>query len=163
MAHRVGERARGRAVSLPPARLVLDTNAWLDLLVFRDPRVHRLAVALEDGHARALVQPAMRAELERVLAYPALALDDARRAGLLQRFSTLCVPVDTVAPVAAPRCSDADDQMFVDLALAARAHALLSRDEALLRLAPRLRAHGIQVATPADWCAAGGALQISKR
>lgn len=164
MAHRVGHGAGGRAVSVIPARLVLDTNVWLDLLVFRDPRVEALATALLDGRACALVQPAMCAEFERVLAYPALALDESLRAAARESFALRAVPVDAVVGARQmPRCADPDDQMFIDLALAARTDALLSRDDALLRMAPRLRRHGIAVMTPAAWCEANVAPQISKR
>lgn len=141
---------------------MLDTNVWLDLLVFDDARCARLAAALRDGSVIAVANAATSAEFERVLAYPALALDDARRAGAMASFvsMTRALEVDPVAQP--PRCRDPDDQVFVDLALAVGADALLSRDDELLRLAPRLRRHGIEVTTPAAWCAARAA-QISKR
>jgi predicted nucleic acid-binding protein len=37
-----------------------------------------------------------------------------------------------------PRCEDADDQKFIELAWHARASHLLTRDKALLKLARRL-------------------------
>lgn len=141
---------------------MLDTNVWLDLLVFRDARCARLVDALQDGRAVAVTNAATAAEFARVLAYPALALDDARRASAMASFASLSHPTEADAGVPSPRCRDPDDQMFVDLALAIRADALLSRDDELLRLAPRLRRQGIDVATPAAWCAARAA-QISKR
>lgn len=141
---------------------MLDTNVWLDLLVFGDARCTLLADALRDGHALAVTNGAMAAEFARVLAYPALALDDARRAGAIASFASLGRAMEADAVAGSPRCRDPDDQMFVDLALAVGVDALISRDDELLRLAPRLRRHGIEVATPAAWCAAR-ATQISKR
>lgn len=162
MAHRVGDRPRGVAVS-GPLRLVLDTHVWLDLLVFDDPAVAPLRAALERGDAIALVEPRMRAELERVLGYPALAVRVPAREDVLATFAALSHAVDEPAATRpTPRCRDPDDQMFVDLALATGADALLSRDDALLRLAPRLRRAGIDVRPPAAWCAAPRP-QISKR
>ena len=38
--------------------------------------------------------------------------------------------------------------MFVDLAIARRAHSLLTRDRAVLRLASRARRLGVVIATP---------------
>ena len=46
------------------------------------------------------------------------------------------------------RCSDADDQMFIDLALAAGAQWLFTRDRALLRLARRASERGVVVLRP---------------
>ena len=51
-------------------RVVLDTNAWLDWLVFDDPGVAALRAAVEAGRAEAWIDAACEAELERVLAYP---------------------------------------------------------------------------------------------
>jgi predicted nucleic acid-binding protein len=50
-------------------------------------------------------------------------------------------------------CADPDDQMFVDLAHAAGARWLVSRDRAVLRLARRAAAFGIAIAAPEGWSA----------
>lgn len=163
MAHRQRQRARGHAVATP-RRLVLDTQVWLDLLVFRDPRLRVLDEALRAGAAVALMDARMRAELARVLAYPAIAPSCPDAADVLataDRLSRL-VPVPPAPAATLPRCRDPDDQMFVELALALRVDALLSRDGALLRMAPRLRREGVAVLEPARWCEARGD-QISKR
>ena len=49
------------------------------------------------------------------------------------------------------RCSDIDDQKFIDLAVAARAVALLSADRAVLRLARRASAWGLAITTVERW------------
>jgi predicted nucleic acid-binding protein len=57
-------------------------------------------------------------------------------------------------PPSAPlnlRCSDPDDQVFLELALAHGATWLLSHDRALLRLARRTRALGLHIVKPGDW------------
>jgi predicted nucleic acid-binding protein len=49
-------------------------------------------------------------------------------------------------------CSDPDDQKFIDLAICAGAHTLVSRDKALLKLARKARErHGLLVRTPQGW------------
>ena len=48
------------------------------------------------------------------------------------------------------RCTDADDQKFVDLAVAC-AQMLISRDRAVLKLARRAQRLGVRVATPERW------------
>jgi predicted nucleic acid-binding protein len=48
-----------------------------------------------------------------------------------------------------PRCSDPDDQKFIELAAAARAGALVSKDRAVLKLRRRC-APWFRVMTPAE-------------
>lgn len=157
MAHHIGQRARERAVAAGTPRLVLDTQVWLDLLLFRDPRVAALERALVDGGVEAVMDGRMRDELARVLGYPAFALDAERQAGIAKVAAGLATRVDTrdcTPPL--PRCRDPDDQMFVEVACMHGASALLSRDAALLRMATRLRAFGVEMSTPAAWCVARG-------
>jgi putative PIN family toxin of toxin-antitoxin system len=120
--------------------LVLDTNIVLDLLVFADAAVLPLEAALADGRLRWLATQAMRDELERVLTYPQivsrLAFYRLEPAQVLGRFDAHVQIVD--APVkAAATCSDADDQKFIDLAVAHKC-LLLSKDAAVLSMAKRL-------------------------
>jgi len=49
------------------------------------------------------------------------------------------------------RCSDGDDQKFIDLAVASGAIWLISRDRAVLRLARRASAFGLAIVTPERW------------
>jgi uncharacterized protein len=132
---------------------VLDTNVWLDLLHFHDPRCSALADALDAGNARALACPALRTEWLRVLGYAHFAFDPQKREALdqawLQRAEA--VPAPTGLP-ALPRCSDPDDQKFLELAVAQRAEALLSKDKAVLKLRKRaLRDFGLKICLPEEW------------
>ena len=52
------------------------------------------------------------------------------------------------------RCSDPDDQCFIDLAVARRTPWLVTRDHALRRLARRAGAFGVAVLTPEAWARA---------
>src|SRR5256885_2308107 len=52
-----------------PLKLVLDTQIWLDWLVFDDPGIRRLRNAVHLGRAGIYIDAACDAELERVLAY----------------------------------------------------------------------------------------------
>ena len=103
-------------------RLVIDTNIWLDLLVFHDPRVQALQDGLASGHYRAIGTHAMRAELAVVLARPQAAL---------ARWDALTEEVAVVPPCNLS-CRDPDDRKFLDLAVAHRVDWLLSKDRALL-------------------------------
>src|SRR5580704_11884883 len=50
-----------------PLRLVLDTNIWLDWLVFDDPGMARIKATVESGQAEIFINTACEQELERVL------------------------------------------------------------------------------------------------
>ena len=137
-------------------RVVLDTNVCLDLFVFRDPAVARLAHALVEGGVEAVTDVACRDEWCRVLAYPQLALDEAgQRMALAEhdRWIRLADPAWTVPTgIRLPRCADPDDQKFLELALAAGARWLLSKDKEVLRLGRRTLRDGLfAIMTPAAW------------
>jgi predicted nucleic acid-binding protein len=127
-------------------RLVLDTHVWLDWLVFEDPAVRPIF----DGDAfQILINPVCEAELHRVLTYDfgKWTLDEARRDACASacRARALFIEERDAAEFfgVLPRCRDPDDQKFLELALAARADCLLTRDSALLELAHRVSAFRI--------------------
>lgn len=120
--------------------IVLDTNVALDLIVFADASTDALRDGLATGHLRWLATAPMRAEFARVLAYPALKLGADAIVTALAAFDRLSQPVPfPTPPRGLPQCRDPDDQGFLDLAVAAGAAVLYSRDRALLALAPALR------------------------
>ncbi len=132
-------------------QLVLDTNVVLDLLVFDDAGARPLADAVRAGTVRWLATAAMREELARVLAYPKLAPRvQFRRGGsepVLEEFDRHATIVPD-APKAPLTCGDADDQKFIDLAVAHRC-PLLSKDWEVLRMKKRLAQ--LQVTTSDCW------------
>jgi len=134
-----------------PARVVIDTNIVLDLLVFADPHCAELRAALEAGSLQWLATPAMREELLRVLDYPQLqprlafySLVPAQVMAAFDARATLC----PAAPKAPCTCKDPDDQKFIDLAVAQRA-CLLSKDKAVLAMRKRLERLGVGMHLPA--------------
>ena len=138
-----------------PPRIVLDTNVCLDLFVFRDPAVSALRGALDCGAVIGATSQACRSEWERVLAYPVLRLDDAARAKHLAAYDAAMRVFDDTHAFALPRCADPDDQKFLELAAACGARWLLSRDEALLKLARRTTREGwFEILTAVEWVAA---------
>jgi predicted nucleic acid-binding protein len=136
----------------PPSTVVLDTNVVLDWLVFRDPATTALEGALASGRLRWLATPAMEDELMHVLRRGLLAAwtPDLAHIDAQWRRWAVMLPAE---PVALPgmRCTDPDDQKFIDLAVQVRATALLSKDRAVLRLARRARSFGIDFAPAGHW------------
>ena len=136
-------------------RLVLDTNVWIDWLVFDDPAIAPLKAAHRDGRVHIVVDEACLQELNAVLAYPEFGLDDTQKADHLAevaRCTIRHVDQQPTRAVALPRCSDPDDQKFLELARDARADWLLTKDKALLRLGKKkLLAAGFRAGTPQQW------------
>lgn len=122
-------------------RLVLDTNVVLDLLLFCDASVTPIRHAIEQRHARCFATPDTLAELSRVLAYPEFELSSTAQTDLLNQYQTWLDQAPGVAHVQAklPRCSDPDDQMFIELASAAAVDFLITKDKALLALGQHVR------------------------
>lgn len=142
---------------------VLDTNVVLALYWFQDPRLGRLAQALQTGRLRWLATPEMRQELVHVL--ERWQSDSAARgpgSGLpeegpgiqdvLRAVDSLAEQVTASPAGPTPRCTDGADQKFVDLALSSRSSWLLSRDRAVLKLRRKLLTiAGCTVQRPEDW------------
>jgi hypothetical protein len=138
-----------------------------DLLHFEDPPARPLLVALEAGRVRGVVTAATLDEWRRVLGYPEFALDPAQQAALFERYQALALlePAAVAAglphkgtpihyglkPVWSrmPRCSDPDDQKFIELAAASGAPVLVSKDRAVLKLRRRC-APVFRIMTPAE-------------
>ena len=138
-----------------PPRIVLDTNVCLDLFVFRDPTVAALREALGSGAVIGTTNDACRSEWLRVLGYPVLRLDEAACAARLDEYDAVMRPAQPRPfDFALPRCADPDDQKFLELAAACGARWLLSRDDALLKLARRTRREGwFDILSPKAWVA----------
>ena len=130
--------------------LVLDTNVVLDLLHFDDAVAQPLRRALEAGRVGCVVTESTQAEWRRVLAYPEFGLDAAQQAALCAHYRALSVQVDAAEAIAGlPRCSDPDDQKFIELAAASAAQGLVSRDRAVLKLRRRCAPH-FRIMTPLE-------------
>src|SRR6266571_2231078 len=106
-------------------RVLLDTNVWLDWLVFDDPSIAPIKAAVDAA--------ACIAECRRVARRIESPVPEAERAKL-------------------PACCDPDDQKFLEAALAARAGFLITKDRALLELAARVAA--FRILTPEGFAGA---------
>lgn len=150
-----------------PLRLVLDTNVVIDTFMFRSELSQPINDALANGLAQCFANEETLAELERVLTYPALKLDEARRQEIYARYRATAVLVAPGKAPPLPRCQDKDDQMFLELAAIAGAHWLISRDKLVLKLGRKRRdpapfrigdteAFALALAELAEPAAAGG-------
>lgn len=122
-------------------KLVLDTNVIMELLHWRDPRSTQLMNAIEAGSVSCFTDAGCLAELQRVLAYPQFVRNEGAQYALLALYREIVSEVPA-APVSLtlPRCRDADDQKFMEVAARGGADLLVTRDRELLKLA-RSRRH----------------------
>ena len=132
--------------------LVLDTNVVLDLLHFDDPAVAPIRRALQTGKAACCRNTACRDELARVLSYPQFKIPEHEARRILDEYDALAQPCHLAADATLPplpQCRDPDDQKFLELARAAKADLLVTKDKALLALAKQAGRFGFRIATPA--------------
>lgn len=170
-APKAASEAPGGTVPAAVPRVVLDSNIWVDLLVFRDPHVEPIRAALAAGTIAPVIRADCREELRRVLAYPQFArfaVDIGAALAEVDRVSTLvAAPLrgasagesadgsagesagESADGIRLPRCRDTDDQKFIELAHDARAALLVSKDKAVLKLRSRLRrTSGVDILPP---------------
>ncbi len=134
----VEKGAAPELVLLQAMRLVLDTQVWLDWLVFADPSVAGLRAAIDSRYAQVFIDDAALAELERVLAYPlGRSVDTAACLAACQKITTRVEAGSEEGFYNLPQCRDPDDQKFLTLAARVRADCLVTRDRELLRLRRR--------------------------
>jgi len=137
-------------------RLVLDTNVWLDWLIFDDPAIVPLKTAKDNGSIEIVIDDPCRDELVRVLAYPKFALDDDAQKNLLAQADQICSRLHALSypmPDSLPVCKDPDDVKFQSLACASVADWLISKDNALLSTRRKRKSVPVsyQTATPKQW------------
>lgn len=127
-------------------RVVIDTNVVVSAFVFRAGRLAWLREALLAQRVTAIVSDETLGELVRVLAYPKLGLEPGLREAILTHFMEHAEAVRRPRTRAGlPGCRDPQDEMFLRLAYAAKADAIVTGDDDLLSLAGQSR---IPILTP---------------
>lgn len=138
-----------------PRLVVLDSQAVFDWLVFRNPVCADWDLVLLGSGWKWIFTSNMKAEFDFVAAKGFGATRPVPFEAVAEAWSRLAHEVPEPAPLGADRrigCTDPDDQKFIDLAIAAGAAVLVSRDKALLKLKKKaLARHGLQILSPADW------------
>lgn len=140
----------------PPTPIViLDTQVVMDWLVFDEQSLRPLIAAVESRHLLWTATDAMKAELLHVIGRGVAASYRPDVARVHAAFERHCRFVaEPVLGIARPRCSDPDDQKFIDLGLslaAAQPTWLISRDRAVLKVAKRAAKLGLPILSPTAW------------
>jgi putative PIN family toxin of toxin-antitoxin system len=125
-------RAQGR---MRAPRVVLDTNVLVSALLFHAGEPSWLRIAWQAETIRPLASHDTTAELIRVLSYPKFKLTVDEHEDLLGDYLPWCETVTVPDRITVPDCRDPSDRPFLELAVAARADALITGDGDLLALA----------------------------
>ena len=127
-------------------RAVIDTNVVVSAFVFRAGTLAWLREAIVNGALIPLVSDETLAEMVRVLAYPRFGLTAEDRENIIVYYMEHAEAIKQPRTRARlPRCRDPNDEMFIRLAYAAKADAIVTGDDDLLTLALESR---IPILTP---------------
>jgi len=130
-------------------RVILDTNVLISAFISNKGASAKILAHCQKGELELLISPDSLTELRRVFLYPSVrkrfVYDDEH----IDRFIAVLEQVATViAPHSVPRVvpDDADDDIFIALALAGEAQYIVTSDKHLLSVG---RHQGITILTPA--------------
>lgn len=127
-------------------RIVFDTNVVLSALLFSAGRLSWLRGEWQSARTVPLVSQPTADELVRVLGYSKFRLSQVEREELLGDYLPYAEVVEIAGNLNLPRCRDEHDQMFLELATAGKAEALVTGDPHLIEMSGSLL---FQVLTPA--------------
>ena len=140
---------------MPRQLIVIDSQSLFDWMVFRNPACAHWNEALAGQSWEWIFTSEMKAEFDFVAAKGFGERWPVDADALAATWARHGRAVDSPAPPGAAdrlHCTDPDDQKFIDLAIAARAHTLVTRDKALLKLARKaLARHGLRICRPEAW------------
>ena len=115
-------------------RVVLDTNVLVSALLFEKGRLAWIRHGWQGGRFTPVLAEPTGRELLRVLGYPKFGLTPAEIEQLLSDLLPWCETWQHPLESSEPLCRDPRDQVFLDLARAAKVNALVSGDADLLAL-----------------------------
>lgn len=131
---------------------IIDTNIWLDWLVFSNDTLDELKSSHDNGDFEIIYTSKMIDELADVISRTQFNLSEQQQKIILQTMSELARRVeDAPKPLLTIKCQDKDDQVFIDMALAYHVTWLISKDKHLLRLKNRAVKQQVNIGTIDDW------------
>jgi putative PIN family toxin of toxin-antitoxin system len=126
--------------------IILDTNILLDIFVFEDVRADRLSNAVLNRQIKTYSNQTSLEELRDVISRPLFALEEGQQVKIMGQWQSLSQSIEDLKLEAAPwKCQDPDDQVFLDLAFTVRPSILISKDNAVLKLATRALKEGVWI------------------
>jgi putative PIN family toxin of toxin-antitoxin system len=139
-------------VTQPKPIYILDTNIWLDWLIFTSDTLDDFKTAHANGEWNIIYTSPMKAEFADVISRPQFKLSMTQQKLALDGLSNLATESElSTKPLIPIRCKDKDDQIFIDMALTHHATWLLSKDKHLLTLKNRAAKQNLLIGTIDDW------------
>lgn len=129
--------------------MVIDTNVLLSTLVFKSGAMAAIKEAWQRGECVPVVSRATTEELLAVLRYPKFELERPQQEEMLVAYLPYCETLpEPKTRIKLPRCRDADDQVFLLLAVAGKMDALVTGDKDLVAI----RGHTpCEILTPSEF------------
>ena len=126
--------------------IILDTNILLDIFVFEDVRADRLRNTVLNRQIKTYSNQTSVEELRDVISRPLFALEEGQQVKIMGQWQSLSQSIEDLKLKAAPwKCQDPDDQVFLDLAFTVRPSILISKDNAVLKLATQALKEGVWI------------------
>ena len=133
---------------------VLDTNIWLDILLFNDPSVKKLSNLIFKKEILVLSCKQCDDEFSRVLKYKNLGIEKEKQNYMLRTYKEFVKNIDFVETLNSsniPKCHDSDDQKFVNLSCINHVDWLLTKDKQILKMKKKLGKMKVKVSTVENW------------
>ncbi len=135
-----------------PHRLVIDTNVIISAALLAGSTSARLlrhsilneSIVLCEASYEELVTRLAKPKFDRYIS------QDMRRSFLHDLRAIAQWQPNPSATANAPRSRDADDNLFIDLALSSKAHLLISGDKDLTSMAESIAVYGLRITSPAQ-------------
>jgi putative PIN family toxin of toxin-antitoxin system len=125
--------------------IVLDTNILLDLFYFADPSVQNLYQALIDQRFEVYILDEIWDEMEEVLTRKPFLQNSDQISKLKAKFGHLFVWKALDTRRCGVKCSDPDDQLFLELSYQVAPSLLVTKDTDLLKLSKKLLPLQVQI------------------
>ena len=126
--------------------IILDTNILLDIFVFQDVRANLFRNAVLNQQIKTYSSQASAEEFRDVISRSLFALEHGRQTEIMRQWLSLSHLIEDPKLQEAPwKCQDPDDQVFLDIAFTLRPSTLISKDNAVLKLANRALKEGVLI------------------
>jgi predicted nucleic acid-binding protein len=134
---------------------ILDTNIWLDWLVYNDPALTAFIRGYEEACFSIVYTTEMLTEFAIVIRRAAFKRSKTEQKALIDRFKSVATLVELPAERirSGLKCHDPADQIYLDAAFFFKVDGLISKDKMVLALKNKAAKHQIWIGTPLQWLA----------
>lgn len=136
-------------------KYILDTNIWLDWLVYNDASLTTFVREYEAASFGIVYTTEMLTEFAIVIRRAAFKRSKIEQRALIDKFKSLATLVELPAePIRSGlKCHDPADQIYLDAAFFFKVDGLISKDKLVLALKNKAAKHQIWIGTPQQWLA----------